>query len=297
MGAHGHAHATHACIQQLPPPPPPVGTRSHHAPPRTTTQVTALTSLGLAARRYSTDAAVLLEAVRQLAGPVTGLSVVDSASLVVNSLKIIQTLEKIREQLQARQKEPSAQCFFLGFLRCAALHATCCGRTCQPPRTRTSADALPTGCTACAFAHLQGLVPGSSLDSLANLSAYVTLQVSGRAAPGNARARLLQAPRCCARATCTRLSRARTPIEVLLLMLRCCSSRARGCQRAEEVYGFVPAKYGLSEAAAADIAGVFSRCAWQSRTSLAPRLRRVHVRLLCLCAPPTACHAAAGAQV
>lgn len=30
-------------------------------------------------------------------------------------------------------------------------------------------------------------------------------------------------------------------------------------QRAEEVYGFEPAKYGLSEAEAADIAGVFSR--------------------------------------
>lgn len=30
-------------------------------------------------------------------------------------------------------------------------------------------------------------------------------------------------------------------------------------QRAEEVYGFEPEKYGLSEAQAADIAGVFSR--------------------------------------
>jgi hypothetical protein len=30
-------------------------------------------------------------------------------------------------------------------------------------------------------------------------------------------------------------------------------------QRAEELYGFEPAKYGLSEAQAADIAGVFSR--------------------------------------
>lgn len=63
-------------------------------------QITALTSLGVAANRYSTDAAVLLEAVRQLAGPASGLSVVDSASLVVNTLKIIQTLEKIGEQLQ-----------------------------------------------------------------------------------------------------------------------------------------------------------------------------------------------------
>lgn len=30
-------------------------------------------------------------------------------------------------------------------------------------------------------------------------------------------------------------------------------------QRAQEVYGFQPEKYGLSEAQAADIAGVFSR--------------------------------------
>lgn len=30
-------------------------------------------------------------------------------------------------------------------------------------------------------------------------------------------------------------------------------------QRAEEVYGFQPEKYGLSEAQAADIAGVFSQ--------------------------------------
>jgi conjugal transfer/entry exclusion protein len=65
-------------------------------------QITALTSLGVAARRYSTDAAVLLEAVRQLAGPASGLSVVDSATLVVNTLKVIQTLEKIGEQLQVR---------------------------------------------------------------------------------------------------------------------------------------------------------------------------------------------------
>lgn len=43
-------------------------------------QVTALTSLAVASRRYSTDATVLLEAVRQLAGPATGLSVVDSVS-------------------------------------------------------------------------------------------------------------------------------------------------------------------------------------------------------------------------
>jgi Ca2+-binding EF-hand superfamily protein len=30
-------------------------------------------------------------------------------------------------------------------------------------------------------------------------------------------------------------------------------------QRAEEVYGFVPDQYGLTEAQAADIAGVFSQ--------------------------------------
>jgi conjugal transfer/entry exclusion protein len=76
-------------------------------------QITALTSLGVAARRYSTDAAVLLEAVRQLAGPASGLSVVDSATLVVNTLKVIQTLEKIGEQLQVGMKGCGrVPCFF-----------------------------------------------------------------------------------------------------------------------------------------------------------------------------------------
>jgi hypothetical protein len=63
-------------------------------------QLTALTSLAVAARRYSTDTSVLLEAVRQLAGPGSGLSVVDSASLVVNTLKVIQMLEAIGLQLK-----------------------------------------------------------------------------------------------------------------------------------------------------------------------------------------------------
>ncbi|KAF8058031.1 prxl2a [Scenedesmus sp. PABB004] len=113
-------------------------------------QVTALATLTGAARRYSTDASVLLEAVRQLAGPGSGLSVVDSATLVANTLKVIQTLETIGSQLK---------------------------------------DIAPAGATS----------------SLANLSAYLTLQ------------------------------------------------------RAEEVYGFQPEAFGLSEAQAADIAGVFSR--------------------------------------
>lgn len=34
-----------------------------------------------------------------------GLSVVDSATLVVNTLKVIQTLEKIGEQLQVRLQD------------------------------------------------------------------------------------------------------------------------------------------------------------------------------------------------
>lgn len=129
-------------------------------------QITALTSLSMAARRYSTDAAVLLEAVRQLAGPASGLSVVDSATLVVNTLKVIQTLEKIGEQLQ-------------------------------------------------------DITAGAS--SLANLSAYLTLQ------------------------------------------------------RAEEMYGFQPDKYGLSEAQAADIAGVFSRY----DTNEDGRLEQSELRQLC----------------
>eukprot|EP00878_Enallax_costatus_P044025 GHUV01052171.1.p1 GENE.GHUV01052171.1~~GHUV01052171.1.p1 ORF type:complete len:243 (+),score=82.51 GHUV01052171.1:2-730(+) len=130
-------------------------------------QITALTSLSMAAQRYSTDAAVLLEAVRQLAGPASGLSVVDSAALVVNTLKVIQTLEKIGEQLH-------------------------------------------------------DLTAGTS-SSLSNLSAYLTLQ------------------------------------------------------RAEELYGFEPAKYGLSEAQAADIAGVFSRY----DTNEDGRLEQAELRQLC----------------
>lgn len=129
-------------------------------------QIIALTSLSMAARRYSTDAAVLLEAVRQLAGPASGLLVVDSATLVVNTLKVIQTLEKIGEQLQD----------------------------------------IASGGT-----------------SLANLSAYLTLQ------------------------------------------------------RAEELYGFEPAKYGLSEAQAADIAGVFSRY----DTNEDGKLEKSELRQLC----------------
>lgn len=114
-------------------------------------QVTALASISVAAKRYSTDTDVLLAAVRELAGP-DQPKLFSSAALVVNTLKVIQTLEQIGEQLQDLGSD--------------------------------------------------GSLKGSSL---ANLSAYLTLQ------------------------------------------------------RAEEVYGFVPEKYGLTEAEAADIAGVFSR--------------------------------------
>lgn len=63
-------------------------------------QVTALTSISVAAKRYATDTDVLLAAVRELAGPEPGLF--PSASLVVNTLKVIQTLEQIGERLQVR---------------------------------------------------------------------------------------------------------------------------------------------------------------------------------------------------
>lgn len=114
-------------------------------------QVTALVSISVAAKRYSTDTDVLLAAVRELAGPDPKLF--PSAALVVNTLTVIQTLEQIGQQLQELGSD--------------------------------------------------GSLKGSS--SLANLSALLTLQ------------------------------------------------------RAEEVYGFQPDKYGLTEAEAADIAGVFSR--------------------------------------
>lgn len=52
----------------------------------------------LVARAVSSD--VLLAAVRELAGPDPKLF--PSAALVVNTLKVIQTLEQIGEQLQVR---------------------------------------------------------------------------------------------------------------------------------------------------------------------------------------------------
>eukprot|EP00877_Chromochloris_zofingiensis_P003321 jgi/Chrzof1/12990/Cz07g15150.t1 len=109
----------------------------------------ALVAVVVTARKYSTDSDVMLAAIQELAGPMSGLSVIDKAQLAVNTLKIIQTLESIAESLK----------------------------------------------------DYNGTLEKSTL---ANLSAYLTLQ------------------------------------------------------RAEDKYGFQPSKYGLSEAQAADVAGVFS---------------------------------------
>jgi hypothetical protein len=55
-------------------------------------------------------------------------------------------------------------------------------------------------------------------------------------------------------------------------------------QRAEEVYGFEPERYGLTEAEAADIAGVFSRFDVNDDG----RLEQSELRTLWCAAPPRA---------
>jgi hypothetical protein len=63
-------------------------------------ELAALVSLIAAARRYSTNTEALLAAVQQLAGPASGLGVLNSVQLAVNTYKIIQTLDSISESLK-----------------------------------------------------------------------------------------------------------------------------------------------------------------------------------------------------
>jgi hypothetical protein len=62
--------------------------------------------LGLAAAiiystfRYGTSSTELLVAVKQLAGPASGLNIVDKASSVVNTLKVLQALEEVARLMQ-----------------------------------------------------------------------------------------------------------------------------------------------------------------------------------------------------
>lgn len=52
--------------------------------------------------RYGTSSVELLAAVQQLAGPQTGLSIVDKAQAVVNTFKVLQTLQTVALLLQVR---------------------------------------------------------------------------------------------------------------------------------------------------------------------------------------------------
>ncbi|KAJ9504817.1 hypothetical protein QJQ45_030433, partial [Haematococcus lacustris] len=56
--------------------------------------------------KYGTNSAQLLEAVQSLAGPSTGVSVVDKAQRVVNVLKVVGVLEAVQALLADEFKDP-----------------------------------------------------------------------------------------------------------------------------------------------------------------------------------------------
>ncbi|KXZ48788.1 hypothetical protein GPECTOR_25g372 [Gonium pectorale] len=58
-------------------------------------------ALFFTAYKYGTNSVELLAAVQQLAGPATGLNVLDKAQVAVNTLKVLQTLDEIAELLKA----------------------------------------------------------------------------------------------------------------------------------------------------------------------------------------------------
>lgn len=62
--------------------------------------LSVISVLVLTAYRYGTNSAEVLLAVQSLAGPTSGLSVLDKAQLAVNTLKVLQTLEEISELLK-----------------------------------------------------------------------------------------------------------------------------------------------------------------------------------------------------
>lgn len=68
-------------------------------------QLGALAGIGYTIRQYGADAGAILAAVQQLAGNSSGISVVDRAQLVVNTIKVAQTLDRIFDQLS---EQPSA---------------------------------------------------------------------------------------------------------------------------------------------------------------------------------------------
>ncbi|GFR52591.1 hypothetical protein Agub_g15185 [Astrephomene gubernaculifera] len=57
-------------------------------------------TLALTAYKYGTNSVELLAAVQQLAGPATGLNVLDKAQVAANTLKVLATLDEIAELLK-----------------------------------------------------------------------------------------------------------------------------------------------------------------------------------------------------
>lgn len=70
-------------------------------------EVTALVAVWRASQRYSTDTDVLLAAMQQLAGPTSGLRVLDTVQLAVNTLKVIQALDSISGELKTLSSQLS----------------------------------------------------------------------------------------------------------------------------------------------------------------------------------------------
>ncbi|GIL73826.1 hypothetical protein Vretimale_5316 [Volvox reticuliferus] len=62
--------------------------------------LSTVSGLLLTAYKYGTNSVELLAAVQQLAGPPTGLTVLDKAQVAVNTLKVLQTLDEIAELLK-----------------------------------------------------------------------------------------------------------------------------------------------------------------------------------------------------
>lgn len=78
-----------------------------------TLDVFALVAVGLATKRYSTSSAAFLEAVQALAGPESGLDVVDKARKAVSTVRVLQALDAILARLKARAGDAAGEDNFL----------------------------------------------------------------------------------------------------------------------------------------------------------------------------------------
>jgi hypothetical protein len=135
----GHAHAQRACspgheahVGQ----PPRAAPERPNAPPPPLPQVGVLVSV----QKYGSESSEILAAVRAMAGPATGLSIVDKASRAVNTIKVLQALESIVVLLKVGRGLP--------------LHV--------PPRARCccGAPAVLYSLRALAWACVPGCAPG-----------------------------------------------------------------------------------------------------------------------------------------